>query len=74
MNNNMKKKSLHEILKSQICEKPINEDDTRKLNEEFSKIKNELHGVENSYSALMEIQEKLSTAFDEITKKENEKV
>jgi hypothetical protein len=71
---NSKKKSLNEILKSQICDKPISDTDTKKLKAEFSKIKDEINGVENSYLALMEIQEKLSTAFDEITKKENEKV
>jgi hypothetical protein len=65
---NSKKKSLNEILKAQICDKPISDTDTKKLKEEFSKIKEKINGVENSYLALMEIQEKLSTAFEEIKK------
>ncbi|NGX56532.1 MAG: hypothetical protein K1060chlam5_00775 [Candidatus Anoxychlamydiales bacterium] len=71
---NDNQKSLKDILKSQYLEKPISEEYIKKLKEEFIKIKGEVNNQENSYMALMEIQEKLSLAYEKLTQKENEKV
>lgn len=70
----IEKKSLSNVLASYMKKQDLDKKDLEKLKKEFLQIKNNMNEAKSTFETLMDIQKKLSKAYNKLNEKEDEQI